>query len=225
MAGRQVVGHAVVGEVGQRMAQRREFPIDDCHHPRLVLVDDQVADPEVAVDDGRGIPRHVAGPAASRATRPAPVPASVRVAAYCRLQSASWRARYPSGRPKSARPSARQSMPCSRRQRRVHRVVDRRRDPRPSLPAAADPRRCVRAGSPSRRTRVPITAASAQYACSRGTGTPLSASAPRTRYSRSTCVRRARAACLAAACAARSRHWPPAAGKSGSTGRRRTGGP
>ncbi len=46
-----VPAHAVVAEVGQRMAQRGQLPVEDGQHARLARVEDQVVEPVVAVHD------------------------------------------------------------------------------------------------------------------------------------------------------------------------------
>ena len=53
-SGQRVVGDAVERHVGQRMAQRREFPVQHAHHMRLARVEHQVAQAVVAVAD-RGL--------------------------------------------------------------------------------------------------------------------------------------------------------------------------
>ena len=46
-------GHCVKGEIGERVAGCREFPIEHADHPRLGRVEDQIVDAVVAVDDAR----------------------------------------------------------------------------------------------------------------------------------------------------------------------------
>ncbi len=50
-ARRDVPGHAVVAEVGQRVTQGGEFPVQHRQHPRLGGVEHQVVEPVVAVND------------------------------------------------------------------------------------------------------------------------------------------------------------------------------
>ena len=47
-----MIGQAVVGEVGQRIAERSQLPVDHGQHLRPVRVIDQVFHAEVAMDDG-----------------------------------------------------------------------------------------------------------------------------------------------------------------------------
>ena len=47
---RHAVHHRVIGEVGQRMPQRREFPVEHRQNARLGGVEDHVVDAEIAVD-------------------------------------------------------------------------------------------------------------------------------------------------------------------------------
>src|SRR5260221_4276798 len=49
---RDVVADAVVGEIGERVAERRQLPIENADHPRLVRVKDHVVEPEIAVTNG-----------------------------------------------------------------------------------------------------------------------------------------------------------------------------
>ena len=113
-ARRDVPGHAVVGEVGQRMAERRQLPVEHGEDARLGRVEDQVVEPEVAVHDptvsssGGNVLR-----AASRSAGPSPRWASVSrglvLLAPARRSAArsSCRAcRSPRGRPCRSRPCA-----------------------------------------------------------------------------------------------------------------------
>ena len=50
---RDVPAHAVVGEVGERMAERRELPVEYREDPRLGRMEHQVVEAIVAVDDHR----------------------------------------------------------------------------------------------------------------------------------------------------------------------------
>ena len=59
---REVIRQAVVGEIGERMSQRRQFPVDDRHDARLGGMEDQILDAIVAVHDrdlvtGRNVSR------------------------------------------------------------------------------------------------------------------------------------------------------------------------
>ena len=49
---RDVPSHAAVGEIGQRMPQRRQLPIQYRQHPRLARPKEQVVEAVVAVHDG-----------------------------------------------------------------------------------------------------------------------------------------------------------------------------
>jgi hypothetical protein len=49
---RDVPGHAVVAEVGQRVAQRRQLPVEHRDDPRLGRMEHQVVEPVVAMHDG-----------------------------------------------------------------------------------------------------------------------------------------------------------------------------
>jgi hypothetical protein len=49
--GLDVPTHAVVAEVGQRMAQRRQLPVEHGGDARLAGVEDQVVEAKVAVHD------------------------------------------------------------------------------------------------------------------------------------------------------------------------------
>ena len=46
---RQAQRHAEIAEVRERVAQRRQFPVDDGDHARLFWMEHQVVDAEVAV--------------------------------------------------------------------------------------------------------------------------------------------------------------------------------
>ena len=50
--GRDVPGHAVIAEVGQRVAQRGQLPVQHGQYARLGGVEQQVVEPEVAMHDG-----------------------------------------------------------------------------------------------------------------------------------------------------------------------------
>ena len=50
-AGLDVPGHAVIAEIGQRVAQRGQLPVEHGDHARLGLVEDEVVEAEVAVHD------------------------------------------------------------------------------------------------------------------------------------------------------------------------------
>ena len=50
-----MIAETVVGDVAQRVPERRQLPVEHRHHPRLGRMDDQVAEPVVAVNDGGGI--------------------------------------------------------------------------------------------------------------------------------------------------------------------------
>ncbi len=50
--GRNVPAHAVVGEIGERVAQRRELPVEHREHPRLGRMEHRVVEAVVAVHDG-----------------------------------------------------------------------------------------------------------------------------------------------------------------------------
>lgn len=52
---------AQVGEVGEGVAQRRELPVEDGDDTGLRRVEDEVVDPEVAVDDGDAVGHDAAG--------------------------------------------------------------------------------------------------------------------------------------------------------------------
>ena len=54
MCGRHAVHHGVIGEVGQRMAERRQLPVEHRQDARLGRVEDHVVDAKVAMDD-RGL--------------------------------------------------------------------------------------------------------------------------------------------------------------------------
>src|SRR5262249_825854 len=51
----QMVGHAVVGEVAQRMTERRQLPVEDRDDAWLGRMDDHVAEAIVAVSDRRRV--------------------------------------------------------------------------------------------------------------------------------------------------------------------------
>ena len=56
----QVPCEAVVGEVGQRIAQGRQFPVEHRQHARLDRMKYQVVDPEVTVNDAAfGVNRYM----------------------------------------------------------------------------------------------------------------------------------------------------------------------
>ena len=60
--GRQPEGRAEISEVPERVAQRRELPVQHGQDPGGGGVDDRVPDPEVSVDErGRVVGRHVGG--------------------------------------------------------------------------------------------------------------------------------------------------------------------
>ncbi len=54
-ARRDVPGHAVVGEVGQRVAQRGQLPVQHGNDPGLGGVEHQVVQPEVTMNDGHAV--------------------------------------------------------------------------------------------------------------------------------------------------------------------------
>ncbi|MCY1175023.1 hypothetical protein D9M73_152430 [compost metagenome] len=64
--GRHGVKHCVIREIGQRMAERRQFPVEHGEDARLGWMEDQIVDAKVAMDDaglviggdGTGQPRH-----------------------------------------------------------------------------------------------------------------------------------------------------------------------
>ncbi len=49
--GRDVPSHAVIREIRERIAERRQFPVEHREHARRVRVEDQVVEPIVAVHD------------------------------------------------------------------------------------------------------------------------------------------------------------------------------
>jgi hypothetical protein len=49
--------HAVVSQVGQRVTERRELPVEHGDDPWLARVKDHVIEPEVAVHDARLVVR------------------------------------------------------------------------------------------------------------------------------------------------------------------------
>ena len=94
---RDVPGHAVVAEVGQRMAERRELPVEHREHARLGRVEDQVVEAEVAVHDATPATRRARWPgmcAGSHSIRRSIASiGSVIEAWYCLVQRSIWRAK------------------------------------------------------------------------------------------------------------------------------------
>ena len=110
LAGRQVVVHARVREIAQRMTERRELPVEHGDDARLRRMNDRVADAVVAVDD-RGLVarRQVRGRARRSA---APCRRSLRSSTPC----TAWT---------SDRAGARRSLrACRNRSRPTRAIVD-----------------------------------------------------------------------------------------------------
>ena len=112
-AGRQVVVHACVREIAERMAERRQLPVEHGDDARLRRMDDRVADAIVAVNDRglvvarqmRGRARRSAAPCrrSLRSWTPCTAWSSGRAGARCSLRACRNR----SG------PTARKSTACS----------------------------------------------------------------------------------------------------------------
>lgn len=51
LVGRGVPGHGAIAEIGERMTERRQLPVEDADHLGLLGVKEQVAKPEIAMGD------------------------------------------------------------------------------------------------------------------------------------------------------------------------------
>jgi hypothetical protein len=61
LAGGNAPEHHMIGKIGERMAEGRKLPVDDCEHAWRVPVEDQVVEPIVAMHQYRLIARRDVG--------------------------------------------------------------------------------------------------------------------------------------------------------------------
>ena len=85
--------HQQIGEVGHRIAERRQLPVEHRLHARLGRVEDHVVEPVVAVHDRRPAPAPARCAAAIRSAGPSPGSVCVSEALYCLVQRSTWRAK------------------------------------------------------------------------------------------------------------------------------------
>ncbi len=150
LARRNVPAHAVIGEVGERMAERRQLPVENGEDPRLGRMEDRVVETVVAVHDRglvarRDVLRQPGDQVVhrfdrSRSRRPGTAWSSDRSGARCSCRAC----RSPPARPPRSRPCA------ARRSRGSARPRSRRAGPG-TCPAATGPRARGPRRSPSRR--------------------------------------------------------------------------
>ena len=177
--------HAVIGEVGERMAERRELPVEHREDARLGRMEDHVVDAIVAVHD-RGL-------VARRHVRRQPLDQVVhRVDGLGLARRGTGASSGRSGARGSCRACRSRRGPTAaivdlvqRRDHAIQLVVVRRALLVRESRAASDPTARGLRRSPEEE-RVPITSGSSQSAYVFGTGTSVFASAVITRYSRST---------------------------------------
>ncbi len=151
---RDVPAHQVVREVGERMADRRQLPVEDREDARLGRMEDQVVEAVVAVDDRRrAVVRRECAPAAIRSAGPSRRCArSPRPCTACSSGRSAARSSCRACRSRRARSAAMVDV-VQRRDDAVHLAVDRARARRASCRAGSGPTARGRRRSPSRRTR------------------------------------------------------------------------
>ena len=171
----------VIGEIGERVADRRQFPVEHADDPRLGLVKHQIVHAVVAVDDRRrALRRHVRRQPVDQPVhrrdrlglRGAVLPAPARDLA----------AHVVAGTAEIAEPDRLVIDRVQGGDDRVHRIrTSRRARPGRRSPAGAGPRRCGRRDIPShrRRCRSPRRPRTA-----RGPAAPAPASRPSARMTR-----------------------------------------
>ena len=89
---RHVPLHQVVGKIRQRIAERREFPVEHRGDLRRVGRHDHVVEPVIAVHEPRRLRRAADAPAAMRSGAPSRRSSRVSEARYCFDQRSTWRA-------------------------------------------------------------------------------------------------------------------------------------